>query len=93
GKRVELPAMRKDGTLLTVEVRINELEVRGTRMYSAFLHDISERKQAEARREFESRHDMLTGLLNRRALMETLPITQSRATRSGQSLGLLFIDL
>ncbi len=93
GKRVELPAMRKDGTLLTVEVRINELEVRGTRMYSAFLHDISERKQAEARREFESRHDMLTGLLNRRALMETLPIAQSRANRGGQSLGLLFIDL
>ena len=93
GKRVELPAMRKDGTLLTVEVRINELEVRGMRMYSAFLHDISERKQAESRREFESRHDMLTGLLNRRALMETLPIAQSRANRGGQSLGLLFIDL
>ncbi len=93
GKRLELPAIRKDGSRLTVEVRINELEVRGQKMFSAFLHDITERKQAEARREFESRHDMLTGLLNRRALMETLPIAQSRANRSGRSLGLLFVDL
>jgi len=93
GKRMELPAMHKDGTRLTVEARINELDVRGQKMYSAFLHDISARKQAEARREFESRHDMLTGLLNRRALMETLPIAQSRANRGGQNLALLFIDL
>ncbi len=93
GKRLELPAIRKDSSRLTVEVRINELEVRGQKMFSAFLHDITERKQAEARREFESRHDMLTGLLNRRALMETLPIAQSRANRSGRSLGLLFVDL
>jgi len=93
GKRLELPAIRKDGTRLTVEVRINELDVRGQKVFSAFLHDISERKQAEARREFESRHDVLTGLLNRRALLETLPIAQSRANRGGQSLGLLFIDL
>lgn len=93
GKRLELPAVRKDGTRLTVEVRINELDVRGRKMFSAFLHDISERKQAEARREYESRHDALTGLLNRRALMETLPVAQSRAQRGGQTLGLLFIDL
>ena len=93
GKRLELPAVRKDGTRLTVEVRINELDVRGRKMFSAFLHDISERKQAEARREYESRHDALTGLLNRRALMETLPVAQARAQRGGQTLGLLFIDL
>lgn len=93
GKRLELPAMRRDGSRLTVEVRVNELEVRGERSFSAFLHDISERKQAEAQREYESRHDALTGLLNRRALLETLPIAQARATRNDRSLALLFIDL
>jgi len=93
GKRLELPAVRKDGSALMVEARINQLDVRGQKMYSAFLHDISERKQTEARREFESRHDMLTGLPNRRAMFEVLPIAQSRANRSGQALGLLFIDL
>jgi diguanylate cyclase (GGDEF)-like protein/PAS domain S-box-containing protein len=93
GKRLELPAVRKDGSTLMVEVRINALEMRGQKVFSAFLHDISERKQAEALREYESRHDMLTGLLNRRALLETLPIAQSRAARSGRSMALLFIDL
>jgi diguanylate cyclase (GGDEF)-like protein/PAS domain S-box-containing protein len=93
GKRLELPAVRKDGSTLIVEVRINALELRGQTMFSAFLHDISERKQAEARREYESRHDMLTNLLNRRALLETLPIAQARAARTGKNMALLFIDL
>ena len=93
GKRLELPAVRKDGSTLMVEARINALEMRGQKVFSAFLHDISERKEAEALREYESRHDMLTGLLNRRALLETLPIAQARAARAGRSMALLFIDL
>jgi diguanylate cyclase (GGDEF)-like protein/PAS domain S-box-containing protein len=93
GKRLELPAVRKDRSTLTVEVRINALEMRGQKVFSAFLHDISERKEAEALREYESRHDMLTGLLNRRALLEMLPIAQARAARTQRSMALLFIDL
>jgi diguanylate cyclase (GGDEF)-like protein/PAS domain S-box-containing protein len=93
GRRLELPAVRKDGSSLIVEVRMSALELHGRKMFSAFLHDISERKEAEARREFESRHDMLTTLLNRRALLETLPIAQARAARTGKSMALLFIDL
>jgi diguanylate cyclase (GGDEF)-like protein/PAS domain S-box-containing protein len=93
GKRLELPAVRKDGSALIVEVRISALELHGQQMFSAFLHDISERKEAEARREYESRHDMLTNLMNRRALLETLPIAQGRAARTGKSMALLFIDL
>ena len=93
GRRLELPAVRRDGSTLMVEVRINALEMRGQKVFSAFLHDISERKQAEALREYESRHDMLTGLLNRRALLETLPLAQARAARNGRSMALLFIDL
>ena len=93
GKRLELPAVRKDGTRLTVEVRITALQVKGNKIFSAFLHDISERKQVEAQREYETRHDVLTGLLNRRALIEMLPVAQARATRSGKALAVLFMDL
>jgi len=93
GKRLELPAIRKDGSRLTVEVRITALEVKGNKIFSAFLHDISERKKVEAQREYETRHDVLTGLLNRRALIEMLPIARARSTRIGKALGVLFIDL
>jgi diguanylate cyclase (GGDEF)-like protein len=93
GKRLEVPAVRKDGSSLMVELRMSVLELHGQQMFSAFLHDISERKETEARREYESRHDMLTSLLNRRALLETLPVAQARAARTGKSMALLFIDL
>jgi diguanylate cyclase (GGDEF)-like protein len=62
-------------------------------MFSAFLHDITQRKAMEAEREREARHDALTGLLNRRAFMELLPQALARADRSGSPLALLFLDL
>ena len=92
-QRHELPAVRRDGSTLTVELRIRLLELEGGKVFSAFLHDITERKQEQARREYESRHDVLTGLLNRRALMEALPLAQARASRNGKTVGMLFIDL
>ncbi len=92
-QRLELPALRRDGSALTVEVRIRALEIHGRTLFSAFLHDITERKQEQAQREYESRHDVLTGLLNRRALLESIPMAQARARRSGKTLGMLFIDL
>ncbi|MCC2972502.1 PAS domain S-box protein [Massilia sp. IC2-476] len=92
-QRLELPALRRDGASLTVEVRIRALAFDGRTMYSAFLHDISARKHDEAQREYENRHDLLTGLLNRRALLESIPMAQARARRSGKAVGMLFIDL
>lgn len=93
GRRIELPGRRKDGSIVTLEVRVTALEVNGRRIFSGFLHDISDRKLAEARRDFEARNDALTGLPNRRALMEQLPVAQKRAQRAGHALALLFIDL
>lgn len=93
GRRLELPAVRKDRSPLTVEVRIRALDIDGKKIFSAFLHDITSRKETEAQREREARHDPLTGLFNRRALGELLPLAQARAERNGIALALLFIDL
>lgn len=92
-QRLELPAVRKDGTSLMVEVRLRALKVNTRTQFSAFLHDISDRKAMEARREQEARHDALTGLINRRALGELLPLALARADRSQRPMALLFIDL
>jgi diguanylate cyclase len=92
-KRLELPAQRKDGTELTVEVRIHPVDLGPKKLFCAFLHDISDRKDLEMQRESEARHDALTGLLNRRALTELLPLAQARGKRNQLSLGVLFIDL
>lgn len=92
-QRLELPAIRRDGSDVPIEIRLRALNVEGQSFFSAFLHDISERKAAEARREHEARHDALTGLLNRRALLEILPKAIARAERTRATLALLFLDL
>lgn len=93
GQRLELPARRRDGSRLMVEVRISAMEFDGQRFFSAFLHDITERKAHEARREHEAHHDALTGLPNRRGLMEVLPAALARAQRAHAALGITYLDL
>jgi len=92
GRRIELEAQTKDGGMLPVELSIRALQLEEQLIFSAFLRDISERKQAEARREYEARHDALTSLPNRRAFFEHLRLAQQRVTE-GQPLALLFLDL
>ena len=92
-RRIELQAVRRDGSELPMEVRIQAIDTGGTTIFSAFLHDISARKQIEQVREREARHDPLTGLPNRRALFEMLPQALARAERNGTALVLFFLDL
>jgi len=47
GKMVEIEAVRRDGVLIPVELTISPLVVDGTTRFSAFLRDISARKQVE----------------------------------------------
>jgi len=92
-QRIELTALRRNGETLPVEVRVTALEIDGKTIFSAFLHDISERKKAEAIREHEALHDSLTGLHNRRGLFNLLPLAMARSNRNQSSLALLFLDL
>lgn len=93
GHRLELAAMKRDGSIIPVEVRIQALQFEDELLFSAFLHDISARKQMENMREQEARIDALTGLPNRRSFFETLPKAIVRCQRGNKALALLFIDL
>ena len=93
GKRLELEAVHKDGHIVPVEVRISKVEVHGKHIFSAFLSDISERKHLQSLLEKEAKHDVLTGLPNRRAFTQALPLALARADRTQQWMGLMFIDL
>jgi len=48
GKRIELPALHRDGHEFPVEITIAAVPVAGTHLFNAFVHDITERKRAEA---------------------------------------------
>jgi PAS domain S-box-containing protein len=45
--RVEVQVMHRGGTVFPVEMTLSPVQVGGSRIFTAFLHDISERKQAQ----------------------------------------------
>ena len=59
GKRIEIPAMRADGSEFPVEMAITPVPLENQTLFTAYLRDITERKQAEealrqAREELEA---------------------------------------
>ncbi len=59
----------------------------------ATYEDITQRRQAEARIAYLARHDPLTGLLNRAALVEQLDASLAEARRRGSGLAVHCIDV
>lgn len=59
----------------------------------AISEDITEQKKTEERLTYLATHDGLTGLSNRRFLMDKLSDAWSRATPDSSTLAVLFIDL
>jgi PAS domain S-box-containing protein len=47
GRRVETMALHKDGHALPMELTVSPIQINGTVIFSAFIRDITERKQAE----------------------------------------------
>lgn len=58
-----------------------------------FLNDITDRVQMEERVRQFAYHDALTGLPNRRLLMDRLSLAMARHKRTGQYGALMFLDL
>jgi len=92
-RRLELTMHHRDGQELPVEASVAYVPRSGGHVFIAFLHDISERKHMIASLENMALHDTLTGLPNRRALMQALPAALLRAQRSGKRCAVFFLDL
>ena len=60
---------------------------------SGTLTDISKKKQTAETQWVQANFDTLTGLANRRLFMNRLDSAVAKASRSGQALALMFIDL
>lgn len=79
-----LEAMR-----LNLEVAYQDLE----RVNQELVRDMAARKEAERAAAHMARHDALTGLPNRRLLIERLQISLDTARGTGEQGALLFVDL
>jgi diguanylate cyclase (GGDEF)-like protein/PAS domain S-box-containing protein len=87
--------VRRDGSLLWVEVHANPLHHDDGQLYGAVASydDVSARVEQDRRTRHEADTDPLTGLANRRALERTLDAALSRAGARARSVGLLMLDL
>ncbi|MDO9010261.1 MAG: EAL domain-containing protein [Gallionella sp.] len=89
--RFETIHRHRDGHLIDIEVSVSFI----TEMHCliAFLHDISQRKQAERDIHQLAFYDPLTQLANRRLLMDRLQRAMVSSARNGQHGALLLLDL
>lgn len=85
---------RKNGSLFPAWLTISAVGDRGSvRHYVGSLSDITEKKRAEARAEYLSLHDALTGLPNKAVFLDRLAWSITAAHRRRQRLGVLALSL
>lgn len=85
---------RKDGSGFPVTMTIAPMVIDGRQIGAVVIfQDISERKAAEQRILALALHDELTGLPNRRALIERITLACRAGVRSGAYGAVIFIDL
>ena len=87
--------VRRDGSLLWVEIHANPLHHDDGQLYGAVasLDDVTARVEQDRRTRHEADTDPLTGLANRRALERTLDVALTRASARARAVALLMLDL
>ena len=87
--------LRPDGSVIWLQVNVNVIRDDDDRpvYVMAQMQDITDRKRVEAEMEHRALHDGLTGLPNRAALIDRIDHALAATLRSGDLIGLLFLDL
>lgn len=92
-QRIELVAMRADGSEFPIELTLTALKDADLSLVTGFVRDISEQKKARQEIENFAYYDALTALPNRRLLIDRYQHAILIAQRASTYCGLLFIDL
>lgn len=92
-QRVELNAMRSDGSVFPIELTLTALNDDNLALVTGFIRDISEQKKARQEIENFAYYDGLTGLPNRRLLADRFQLAALKAARTRNYCALIFIDL
>ncbi|PYK59707.1 MAG: hypothetical protein DME43_08005 [Verrucomicrobia bacterium] len=84
GRRIEMPALRSDGSRLEVELAITPYQVNEKTVFTAYVRDISERVRSEARR--AAQYAIAALISGQAPLIELGPKILSTIARSGRWL-------
>jgi len=91
--RIEMASLHRDGHEFPVELAITPIRVDGQYEFSAFIRDITHKKESEDLIWKQANFDKVTGLPNRHMFHDRLEQEIKKASRNGLSMALLFIDL
>lgn len=91
--RVEIVGLHRDGHEFPIELTIAAITVAGKYEFSAFLRDITKRKESDDLIWKQANFDMLTGLPNRRMFYDRLTQEIKKSHRASLKMALLFVDL
>jgi diguanylate cyclase (GGDEF)-like protein/PAS domain S-box-containing protein len=89
----EIRLVRRDGSVIEVEVTGLPVTYHGRPAAQAVLRDITQRKALERQLVHQAFHDALTGLANRALFLDRLGHALARAGRQEETLAVLFVDL
>ena len=92
-RNLEAKFRKKNGEVISGLISAAVIELDGSRCILSFIRDISDLKNAEEKIRNLAFYDPLTGLPNRRLLLDRLQQSLVAGTRSGLKRALLFIDL
>ena len=82
-----------DGTQVAVELSCQPIDYLGKAATVVVLSNLTDRRRDEARIRHLARHDALTGLLNRYALLERLDAALDTGAQQRSTLAVVYIDL
>ncbi len=92
-QRIELVAMRSDGTEFPVELTLTSVESEDAPLVTGFIRDITVQKNAEDEINKLAFYEPLTGLPNRRLFLDRLNQAFAHSAREKNCGAILFIDL
>lgn len=91
--RIEITSLHRSGREFPVELAITSIKVEDKNEFSAFIRDITSKKESEEIIWKQANFDNVTGLPNRHMFHDRLEQEIKKAHRAGLQMALLFIDL
>ncbi len=88
-----IPVKRKDGSVFHADIKASHVTFGGMKYILANFRDITERKRVEEENRNLAFYDVLTGLPNRRLLLDRLQSALTLSARSKRYGALLFLDM
>jgi diguanylate cyclase (GGDEF)-like protein/PAS domain S-box-containing protein len=92
-KRIEIAGLHRDGHEFPIELTVAPIKIGDKYEFSAFIRDITKRKESEKIIWKQANFDALTNLPNRHMLHDRLEQEIKKAKRAGRPVALMFIDL